>query len=157
MYIMPPDPSGGSAGNLDVPPRGLREVMEGQLPDLAACARLLSVGSERAAPVFDRALARAVATWRGPIGPELCAYAVSWFVYLLHAETPAHRRAEGCGDDAVLFSTLPPVEQIVLVLGEFEELPPAGIAAVAGRAFAEFELETPQPAWVRDGLLHARR
>ncbi|MDO2379333.1 hypothetical protein Q2298_13325 [Rhodococcus electrodiphilus] len=154
MYIMPPEPSGGSTG--DPSGRGLREVLEGRLPDLAACARLLSVGSERAAPILDRALARAVATWRGPIGPELCAYAVSWFVYLLHAEGRAPRRVEGCGDDAVLFSTLPPIEQIALVLGEFEELPPAGIAAVAGRALAEFELEASRPASVREGLLHAR-
>ncbi|MFD6675358.1 hypothetical protein ACFWDA_13430 [Rhodococcus zopfii] len=123
---------------------GLREVLEGKLPDLAPCARLLAGDAEP--EILDRAVARAVATWRGPVGPELCAYVLCWFVYLRRPRQ-AHVGlvADDCPHGAVLFATLPPTEQLAIVLAGYAELPAHRIAAVAGRVLAEIELESAVP------------
>ncbi|WP_245687678.1 hypothetical protein [Rhodococcus phenolicus] len=123
---------------------GLREVLEGKLPDLAPCARLLA--GDAAPEILDRAVARAAATWRGPVGPELCAYVLCWFVHLQRPRKGHVGRVSGdCPHGAVLFATLPPTEQLAIVLSAYEELPADRIAAVAGRVLAEFELEKVAP------------
>ncbi|WP_420750207.1 hypothetical protein [Rhodococcus sp. O3] len=121
---------------------GLREVLESKLPDLAPCARLLA--GDAAPEILDRAVARAVATWRGPVGPELCAYVLSWFVYLQRPRKAPRVAGDGPHGD-VLFATLPPTEQLAIVLAAYEELPADRIAAVVGRVLAEFELEKVAP------------
>ncbi|MEE2034770.1 hypothetical protein [Rhodococcus chondri] len=129
----------------------LREILEGKLPELAPCARLLT-GNRRIDPVlFDRAVARAAATWREPVGPELCVYVLSWFVYLSQARRP-HGRPRHSFDshDTVLFGALSPLEQVAIVLAAYDEVPPERVAVVAGRALAEFELEAGAgPLWPR--------
>jgi hypothetical protein len=127
---------------------GLREVLEGKLPDLAPCARLLA--GDAAPEILDRAVARAAATWRGPIGPELCAYVLCWFVYLRRPpKTHIGLVADDCPHGAVLFATLPPTEQLAIVLAGYAELPAHRIAEVAGRVLAEIELESAAPLTVR--------
>ncbi|MFZ2529224.1 MAG: hypothetical protein WAX14_16465 [Rhodococcus sp. (in: high G+C Gram-positive bacteria)] len=135
---------------------GLREVLEGKLPELAPCARILA--GDAAPEILDRAVARAVATWRGAVGPELCAYVLCWFV-VLQRRRRVHtgRAAADCPRGAVLFATLPPTEQLAIVLVEYAALPASRIAVVAGRVLAEFELESAAPLIARPGRQWAGR
>ncbi|MCK0092622.1 hypothetical protein MWU77_17745 [Rhodococcus sp. F64268] len=138
---------GVPGGNLPPGRRGaeppLRSLLEARLPDLAPCARLLAGSHDVDTALLDRAVARAAATWREPVGPELCAYVLYWFGYLLQAKRPH------CGpphpdlgvDDTVLFGALSPLEQVTIVLSAYDGLPSARVAALAGRALAEFELD----------------
>jgi hypothetical protein len=124
------------------PAVGLRAVLEGKLPELAPCVRLLAGNRSIDPALFDRAVARAAATWREPVGPELCAYVLCWFVYLSQARSPQHRTRHSVDShDTVLFGALSPLEQVAIVLAAYDELPPERVAVVAGRALAEFELE----------------
>lgn len=121
----------------------LREVLEARLPELAPCARVLAGSRFGDTDLLDHAVARAAATWREPVGPELCAYVLCWYGYLLQTSRPRlGRPCDTVGTDhTVLFGALSPLEQVAIVLEAYDELPRDRVAAVAGRALAEFELE----------------
>ncbi len=137
---------GGGPGG-DSPPGGraehLRSILEAKLPDLAPCARLLAGRHDVDTALLDRAVARAAATWYEPVGPELCAYVLYWFGYLLQMQRPrlGPPHPDLGVDDTVLFGALSPLEQVTIVLSAYDGLPSSRVAALAGRALAEFELD----------------
>lgn len=137
-------PDGRSVAQVHLGGAGqLRGILEARLPDLAPCARVLAGGNEVDTALLDRAVARAAATWREPVGPELCAYVLYWFGYLLQTQRPrlGPPHPHLGVDDTVLFGALSPLEQVTIVLNAYDGLPSARVAALAGRALAEFELD----------------
>ncbi|MFD6858287.1 hypothetical protein ACFWCF_13245 [Rhodococcus sp. NPDC060090] len=131
---------GGPGGGAE---QQLRAILEARLPALAPCARVLAGRRDEDTALLDRAVARAAATWREPVGPELCAYVLYWFGYLLQSQRPrlGPPHPDLGVDDTVLFGALSPLEQVTIVLSAYDGLPSVRAAALAGRALAEFELD----------------
>lgn len=113
-----------------------------QRGDLGLYSQLMCDDPAFATRLLESAWARTTAVWRGPVTPGLRTYVLGEFIQLLTTHSRWKRFASPAAGTSspvaqTALSALPVAVRIVVVLGEFADLPLAQIASLTARPLAE--------------------